>query len=136
MTIAKHIFQRIPVIVTNNVNTKMNEKLTFKNNALFRYTCIRKTNNTFIGNAEDLDTVMYNLLEYGDNYFMTSVCLWNYHRDDMDDDKNKNNANGYKINKNKITASRYFEYKTNNREYTKSLGKEAVASLKKTFERT
>ena len=43
---------------------KRNKKLTFKNNAPFR-SCISKTNNTFIDNAEDLDIVMpmYKLLK-------------------------------------------------------------------------
>ena len=63
---------------------KRNKKLTFKNNALFR-SCISKINNTFIDNAEDLDIVMpmYNLLEYSDNYSMTSGSLWNYYRDEI-----------------------------------------------------
>ena len=26
---------------------------------------------------------MYNLLEYSDNYSMTSESLWNYHRDEL-----------------------------------------------------
>ena len=52
--------------------------VTFKNNISFR-SCISKTNNAFIGNAEDLDIFipMYNLLEYSDNYSMTSGSLWN-----------------------------------------------------------
>ena len=55
---------RISVWGTNDAN-KRNKKLTFKNNASFRL-CILKINNTFIGNAEDFDIVMwmYNLLEY------------------------------------------------------------------------
>ena len=38
--------------------------------------CTSKINNTFIDNAEDFDIVMprYNLLEYSDNYSMTSRC--------------------------------------------------------------
>ena len=37
---------------------------------MLRRSCISKGNNTFIGNAEDLDIVMpmYNLLEYSNNY--------------------------------------------------------------------
>ena len=56
--------------------TKRNKKLTFRNNAPFR-SCISKTDNTFIDNAEDLRIVMpmYNLLEYNDNNFMTSGSL-------------------------------------------------------------
>ena len=44
--------------------------------------------------AEDLDIVipMYNLLEYSDNYSMTSGSLWNYYRDEINDDANENNA--------------------------------------------
>ena len=55
---------------------------------------------------------MYNLLEYSDNYSMTSVSLWNYYRDEVNDDANENNAAGnYRIN-NKTTTSKSFEYKT------------------------
>ena len=52
-----------------NANNRKDEKLTFKNNALFS-SQISKTNDTFIANAEDLDVdiPMYNLLEYSDNY--------------------------------------------------------------------
>ena len=41
-----------------------------------------------IDNAEDLDIVMLmiNLLEFSDNYFMTSGSLWNYYRDEANDD--------------------------------------------------
>ena len=39
-----------------------------------------------IDNAEDLDIAMsmYNLLEYGQNYSMTSGSLCNYYRDEID----------------------------------------------------
>ena len=39
-----------------------------------------------IDNAEDLDIAMsmYNLLEYGQNYSMTSGSSWNYYRDETD----------------------------------------------------
>ena len=51
-----------------NANNRKDEKLTFKNNALFS-SQISKTNNTFIANADlDVDIPMYNLLEYSDNY--------------------------------------------------------------------
>ena len=66
---------RISVTGDNNAN-KRNKKLNFKNNALFT-SCISKIDNTFVDNAEDFDIVMmmYNLLEYSDNYFMTSGSL-------------------------------------------------------------
>ena len=46
----------------------LTKKINFKNNALFR-SFISKINNTFIGNAKDLDIVMpmYNLLDDSDN---------------------------------------------------------------------
>ena len=47
---------RISVIGTDNVN-RINKKLNFKNNALFR-SCISKINNPFLDNAEDFDIVM------------------------------------------------------------------------------
>ena len=77
---------RISVTGTNNA-TRRNKKLTFKNNAPFR-SSITKINNTFIDNADDLDIVtsMYNLLEYNDNYSMTSERLWNCYRDEVNDD--------------------------------------------------
>ena len=57
---------------TDNANRR-NKNLTFNNNASFKL-CISKINNSFTGNAEVLDIVMstYKLLEYSDNYCMTS----------------------------------------------------------------
>ena len=95
---------------TNNAN-KRNKRLTFKNNAPFR-SCISKINNPFEENIEDLDIIsMYNLLEYSDNYSMTSGSLWNYSRDEVNDsaDENKNNI---RTNNNKTTTSKSFQYKT------------------------
>ena len=53
---------------------------------------------------------VYNLLEYNDNYSMTSGSLWNYYRNEVNDDANEIVAN-YRINNNKTTISRSFEYK-------------------------
>ena len=62
----------ITVEGTNDTNKK-NKKLIYKNSAPFR-SCISKIINTLVGNAEDLDIVMpmCNLLEYSNNYYMTS----------------------------------------------------------------
>ena len=59
----------------------------FKNCAPF-INCISETNNTQIDNAKDLNIVMpiYNLIEYSDNYAKTSGSLWQYFRDEPDDD--------------------------------------------------
>ena len=45
--------------------------------------CISKINSALIDNAEDFDIVipMYNILEYSQNYSMTSERLWNYYGD-------------------------------------------------------
>ena len=46
--------------------------------------CISKINNTDIDNAQNIDIVMpmYNLIEYSDNYSKTSGSLWQYYKDD------------------------------------------------------
>ena len=55
---------------------KTNEKLIFKNCALFTI-CISKINNTQVDNATDIDIVMRmcNLIEYSDNY---SKNIWKF----------------------------------------------------------
>ena len=57
--------------------------VTFKNSAPFTK-CISRINNTDIDNAQDKDIVipMYNLIEYSDNYSKTSGSLWQYYKDD------------------------------------------------------
>ena len=69
-----------------NENGKAEKNVTCKNNALFRYS-ISNINSILIDNTEDLTIVMpmYNLLEYSQNYSMTSGSLWNYYRDEIDD---------------------------------------------------
>ena len=44
---------------------------------------------------------MYNLLEYSHNYSMSSGSLWNYYRDEINDNENKNDANEGMVNNNK-----------------------------------
>ena len=58
----------------------------FKNFAPFT-NCISEINNTQVDNAEDIDIVMpmYNLIEYSDNYTKTSGSLWQYYRDEPND---------------------------------------------------
>ena len=69
-----------------NKNDKAEKNVAFKNNAPF-ISCIPKVNSTLIENTEDLDIVMsmYNLLEYSQNYSVTSGSLCNYYRDEIDD---------------------------------------------------
>ena len=59
-----------------------NKKVIFKNCAPFT-NCISEINNTQIGNAKDIDIVMlmYNLIEYSNNYAKTTGSLWQYCKD-------------------------------------------------------
>ena len=55
------------IAVTEPNNAKRNKSVAFKNNPPF-INCISKINGVQIHNTEDLDVVMYNLLEYSKNY--------------------------------------------------------------------
>ena len=59
-----------------------NKKVIFKNCAPFT-NCISEINNTQIDNAKDIDIVMlmYNLIEYSDNYARTTGSLGQYFKD-------------------------------------------------------
>ena len=77
-------------------------------------------NNAFIGNAEDLYIIMsmYNMLEYSDNYSMKSGSLWNFYRNEVNDNANENNAANNRTSNIKMITSKSFEYKKkNNRKY-------------------
>ena len=77
-----------------------NEKGTDQRN---KANCISSINNTQIDNAEYIDVVMpmYNLIEYSDNYTKTSGSLWQYYRDDPNDNKTQTESFKFKI---KITG--------------------------------
>ena len=79
-----------------------NKSLIFKNCASFTK-CISKISNTEIDNAQDIDIVMpmYNLIEYSDNYSKTSGSLWQYYKDEPND--NLANSESFKS-KVKITG--------------------------------
>ena len=66
---------RITIEGDNDAKTRT-KNLIFNNKAPFR-SCISKINKTFVDNAKDIDIVipMCNLLEYSDNYSMTSGSL-------------------------------------------------------------
>ena len=63
-----------------------NKGVIFKNCTPFTK-CISRINNTDIDNAQDIDIVMpmYNLIEYSDNYSKTFGSLWQYYKDDRND---------------------------------------------------
>ena len=79
-----------------------NKGVTFKNCALFTI-CISEINNTQIDNCKDTDIIMpmYYLIEYSDNYAKTSGSLWQYYRDEP----NNNLANSKSF-KSKIKITR------------------------------
>ena len=80
-----------------------NKGVIFKNCAPF-IICISEINNTQVGNAKDIDIVMpmYNLIEYSDNYAKTTGSLWQYFRDEPDDN-NIEDSESFKS-KTKITG--------------------------------
>ena len=75
-----------------------NKGVIFKNCAPFTK-CISRINNTDIDNAQDIDIVMpmYNLTEYSDNYSKTSGSLWQYYKDDPNDNTENSESFKYKI---------------------------------------
>ena len=84
---------------------KRDKGVIFKNCAPFTK-CISRINNTEIDNAKDIDIVMpmYNLIEYSDNYSKTSGSLYQYYKDDPNDNlvnsesfKSKVNITGKKL---------------------------------------
>ena len=85
-----------------------NKGVKFKNCALFT-SCISRISNKDIDNAQDFDIVMpmYNLVEYSDNYSKISESLWQYYKDDPNDNITQSESFKFKIN---ITA-RKWEYK-------------------------
>ena len=82
---------------------KRNKGVISKNWAPF-IKCISKINDTEIDNAQDIDIVMpmYNLIEYSNNYSKTSGSLWQYYKDEPND--NLANSESFKS-KVKITGS-------------------------------
>ena len=89
-------------VAGNQPRDRQNRPLILKNNAPF-VSCIARINNELIEDADDLDIVMpmYNLLEYSKNYRKTIVSLYNYYRDELNDDANLNNFANNNVVKNK-----------------------------------
>ena len=65
--------------------------------------CISEINNTQVDNAKDIDIVMpmYNLIEYTDNYAKTSGSLWQYYRDELNNNLADSESFKFKV---KITG--------------------------------
>ena len=80
-----------------------NKGVIYKNCAPFTK-CISRINSTEIDNAQGIDIVMpmYNLNEYSDNYSKTSGSLWQYYKDDPNDNITQSGSFKSKI---KITGN-------------------------------
>ena len=75
-----------------------NKNFIFKNCAPFT-NCIIKINATTVEQTNDIDLVMpmYNLIEYSDNYEKTSGSLWQFKRDEPNDNINDSESFKYKV---------------------------------------
>ena len=94
-------------VAENHPRDRQNKPVILKNNAPI-VLCVTRINNELIEDADDLDIVipMYNLLEYSKNYRKIIGSLYNYYRDELNDDANLNNfAN------NNVVSSNSFQYK-------------------------
>ena len=94
-------------VAGNQPRDRQNKPVILKNNARF-VSCITRINGELIEDADDLDIVMpmYNLLEYSKNCKRTIGSLYNYYREELNDDANLNNfAN------NNVVSSNSFQYK-------------------------
>ena len=109
-----YIFVKRNITVNNTAAegaaaTSTNKKVIFKNCARFT-NCVSKINNTQIDDAEYIDIVMlmYNVIEYGDNYSKTSGSLWQYCKEIL---AVKNNENVVDFNGANATDSFNFKLK-------------------------
>ena len=95
------------------------KSVTFKNCAPFTK-CMSRINNTGIDTAWDIDIVMliYNVIEYSDNYSKTSGSLWQYYKDESNDNIVHSKSFKFKV---KITGKTPADRNTKNVEIIKLL---------------
>ena len=84
-----YIFVKGRIIITGtgtDAVDKQIKEIMFKNCAPF-INCKTEITNTEIYDAKDIDLVMaaYNFTEYSENYFKTSISLWQYYWDEPND---------------------------------------------------
>ena len=96
------------ILVTGNTTVtggNNNTKVAFKNCAPFNK-CRTEINETFVDEADIINITMpmYNLLEYRDNYSDASGSLWNFRRDEIEEDADLtiDNASSFKYKANLI----------------------------------
>ena len=95
-------------LVTGNIAVtggNNNTKVAFNNCASFNK-CRTEKNENFVDEADIINITMpmYKLLEYSDNYSDTSGSLWNFKRDEIEEDADLiiNNASSFKYKANLI----------------------------------
>ena len=78
------------------------EEVIFKSCSPF-INCQIEINNTETDNAQDIDIVMsiYNLIEYRENYSKTSRSLWQYYKDEPNDNLGDSEPFKSKVKKNR-----------------------------------
>ena len=78
--IPKNLTEQGPnvAVIQDDIN---NKQVIFKNSAPFTV-CTTQINNTQIEDAKDFEVVilMYDLIEYSNNYSVTTASLWQYHK--------------------------------------------------------
>ena len=96
-----------------------NKDVLFKNCAPFTK-CISRINNTVIDTAQDIDIVMpmYKLIDYSDNYSKASGSLWQYYKDDSNDNITESESFKSKV---KITGKTPDDENAKNIEITEPL---------------
>ena len=94
------------ILVTGNINVTggdNNTKVAFKNCAPFKK-CRTEINETFVDDAEHINIAMpmYNLIEYSNNYSDTSGSLWQFKRDEIEENAELTVDNCHHLNTNRI----------------------------------
>ena len=86
------------ILASGTITITRNKGVIFEVWALFT-DCISEKNNTQRDNTEYIDVgrPMYNLTEYSDAYSKTSGSLWQYFRDDPNDDITQSESLKHKI---------------------------------------
>ena len=94
-------------VAGNHPRDRQNKPVILKNSAPF-VSFITRINGELIEDADDLDIVtpMHNLLEYSKNYRKTIGSLYNYYRDELNDDAGNNNFGN-----SNVVSSNTFNYK-------------------------
>ena len=100
-----YIFVKGRIIITGtgtDAVDKQIKEIMFKNCAPF-INCKTEITNTEIYDAKDIDLIMaaHNFTEYSENYFKTSISLWQYYWDEPNDNLTDSESSKSKI---KITG--------------------------------